>query len=131
MPKRDHLDFLSDNWHATRPEIEQAAHETHVSPFFMVGASGTESSVFRASCSGNRWNGWGMGSCSASWVPYLPTLKYAFHFYGTYIRSTWPGARTPYDLHGYCGCGDVAWGNKTVAWVRQLFGNVATGLAYR
>jgi DNA-binding MarR family transcriptional regulator len=22
MPKRDHLDFLSDNWHATRPEMD-------------------------------------------------------------------------------------------------------------
>lgn len=111
-------------------EIEQAAYDTHVSPFFMVGASGTESSVFRASCAGNRWNGWGMGSCSASWVPFLPTLRYAFHFYGTYIRATWPSARTPYDLHGYCGCGDQAWGDKTVAWIRQLFGNVPTTLAY-
>ena len=111
-------------------EIEQAGFDTHVSPFFMVGASGTESSVFRASCSGNRWNGWGMGSCSASWVPFLPTLRYAFHFYGTYIRSQWPSARTPYDLHGYCGCGDQAWGDKTVAWERQLFGNVPIGISY-
>lgn len=111
--------------------LEDVAYHDGISPFFIAGAAGTESSVWRAPCPGDRFNGWGVASCGAAWAdPGFTSYRQAFDWYARYIRRQWPSARTPYDLHNYCGCGDIAWGNKTVAWIRQLFGNVPTGLAY-
>lgn len=110
--------------------LEDVAFHDHVNPFFIVGAAGTESSVWRAPCASNPKNGWGLSSCGSGWyVPFFRTWRQAFDFYARYIRRQWPDARTPYDLHDYSAC-DACWGPKTVAWIRQLFGNVSIGLAY-
>jgi len=112
--------------------IERVGFREGVSPFFMVGASGTESSVFRAPCSGNPRNGWGLGSCGAAWrAPYFRTWEQAFTYYARHVRRLWPRARTPFELYGYCACGSAYWGSKTVAWMRLLFGaGVPTGVRY-
>jgi len=111
--------------------LERVSYEEQMNPFFVVGAAGTESSVWRAPCSSNPMNGWGMSSCGSGWyVPHFQTWESAFRFYERYIKRIWPHARTPYELYGYCGCGESYWGSKTIAWIRQLFGDVPTGLAY-
>jgi hypothetical protein len=112
--------------------IERVGHQEGVSPFFMVGASGVESSVFRAPCAGNPRNGWGLGSCSSAWrAPHFATWEQSFTYFARHVRRLWPSARTPYDLHGYCGCGSAAWGSRTIAWIHQLFGSgVPTGVRY-
>ncbi len=112
-------------------QIEAAAHETGVNPFFMVGASGTESSVFRYACRNAPLNGWGLSSCGSGWyVPNFHSVKEAFLFYGRFILRQWPHAQTPYDLAGYCACGSSYWGSKTTAWIHQLFSDVQTGIRY-
>lgn len=110
--------------------LERIAYQDHINPFFIVGAAGTESSVWRAPCSNNPLNGWGLSSCGPGWyVPYFHSWAQAFDFYARYIHRQWPQATTPYQLYGYSAC-DACWGPKTVAWEHQLFGNVPTGLAY-
>jgi hypothetical protein len=111
--------------------FEAEGHRRNLSPFFLVGASGTESSLGAASCRGNPKNLWGLGSCDRYWkVPYFETWKEAIGYYADFIRGHWPTARTVYDLHGYCECGSAYWGGKTSAWMAQLFGDRSGSILY-
>lgn len=112
--------------------FEAEGWRTGLSPFFLVGASGTESSLGAAGCSGNRFNIWGLGACNRAWsVPVFPTWQRAIRYYADFIRRLWPRARTVYELHGYCPpCGSYGWGSKTYAWMRQLFGQVSSSIRY-
>lgn len=112
--------------------FEAAGHRHGISPFFLIGASGTESSLGAAGCSGNPRNIWGIGACNRAWtVPYFPDWKSAVGYYARFIKRTWPKARTVYELHGYCPpCGSYGWGSKTLAWMQQLFGPVSSSIFY-
>lgn len=111
--------------------FEAEAHRRNLSPFFLVGASGTESSLGAAGCSGNRFNIWGLGACNRYWhVPFFPTWRHAISYYADFIRQHWPHARTVYDLHGYCECGSLSWGSQTLAWMHRLFQDVSGSVLY-
>lgn len=112
--------------------FEREGHRRNLSPFFLAGASGTESSLGAASCYGNPHNYWGLGSCDRAWkVPHFDTDGEAIRYYADFIKSHWPHAQTVYDLHGYCPpCGARGWGEKTYAWMVRLFGRVSYRLEY-
>lgn len=112
--------------------FEAEGHRRNLSPFFLVGASGTESSLGAASCSGNPHNYWGLGSCDRAWkVPHFRSAREAIRYYADFIKHYWPHAQTVYELYGYCPpCGARGWGEKTYAWMRHLFGPVSKRLEY-
>ncbi len=66
----------------------------------------------------NPRNVWGLASARCGdWVPYLPTWRAAVRFFIGFVRRTWPGARTPWDLHGYCpGC---PWPETVARWMHS------------
>ena len=112
--------------------FEAAGWKHKLSPFFLVGASGTESSLGESSCRRNPHNIWGLGACGVRWSePHFPTWKAAIFYYAWFIRDRWPNARTVYELHGYCPeCGSYGWGSATYTWMERLFGDVSPSLAY-
>jgi hypothetical protein len=106
--------------------LEQAGHKHGVSPYFMVAAAATESSLGRVPCSNNPKNIWGLASCTNSWpVPYFETWREAFHFYARFLAQRWPTASTPHHYYGYAACSSC-WGDKTAWWMSRLFGVQAT-----
>jgi hypothetical protein len=112
--------------------FESEGWRAKMSPYFLVGASGTESSFGAAACSGNSYNIWGLGACNRAWiVPYFSTRRQAVRYYVKFIRSHWPSAKTCYQLYGYCPpCGAYGWGSTTHSKMRQLFGPVSSSLTY-
>lgn len=111
--------------------FEAEAWKAGLSPFALVGASGTESSLGAAACRANPRNIWGLGSCDRAWrVPYFATWPQAVRYYAAFIREHWPHARTVYELYGYCECGSAYWGGKTSAWMSRLFGDSSGSLLY-
>lgn len=105
--------------------IEAVGWSHHLSPAFMVGAAMTESSGGDAACSSNPRNIWGLNSCSGGYfihgpVPQFPTWASAFDYFASFVQERWPGARTVWDLVGYCGCGTAAWGNRTFSFMARL-----------
>lgn len=111
--------------------FEAEGHRRNLNPFFLAGASGTESSLGVYGCQGNRFNIWGLGSCDRYWqVPHFYTWQQAIRYYADFIKTTWPHARTVYDLSGYCECGSAAWGGKTSAWMSRLFGDDTGSILY-
>jgi len=112
--------------------FEAAGWKFGLSPYFLAGASGTESSLGAAPCSGNPKNIWGLGACGRAWnEPHFPTWKSAITYYAHFIKRLWPHADTVYELHGYCPpCGSHGWGAKTLTWMQLLFGDVGESLAY-
>jgi len=115
-------------------EFEQAAWAENMNPYFLVGASGTESSFGAAPCTrdNNPKNIWGLGACGTRWQePIFGTWREAITYYVWFIRDRWPHAQTCYQLSGYCPeCGTYGWGLATHQKMRQLFGSVSASLAY-
>lgn len=95
--------------------IEQVGWRYHVHPAFMAAASGTESSFGAVPCCGSRYNIWGWYS-----MPPVASWEQAFTAYARFLRDRWPSAWTPWDFHGYCGCGVTAWGNATSRFMHRL-----------
>lgn len=106
----------------TAGDLLAAALKYRISPFFIAGIAGTESSFGAASCSGNPYNAFGLASCGSSWsVPYFPTWRHAYMFMGDFLTSRWPSATTTYSFHGYAACASC-WGAKTAMHMRSRFG---------
>ncbi len=88
--------------------LEASGWKWHVHPAFMAAVTGIEAAWGRRACRSNRFNAFGLGSCTASWVPTFRSWAGAFDYYArfltgrTSVTSGWPAARTPYDFHGYC-----------------------------
>lgn len=102
--------------------MEAEGHRHGIHPAFIAAAAGIESAWGRLPCRSNPRNVWGLGSCDRAWqVPHFTTWRYAIRYYARFIRSRWPHARTPYDLHGYCECGSRSWGSR-VAWNMDRLG---------
>jgi hypothetical protein len=102
--------------------IEGVGWREKISPAFMVGAAMTESSGGDAACGRNLW---GLNSCQSGNfihgpVPQFRDYREAFTYFARFVHERWPGARTVYDLVGYCGCGTSAWGNATSSWMARL-----------
>ena len=113
--------------------LEAAGHRYRVHPALIAAIAGVESSYGAAPCSSNPRNVWGLGSCLASWVPRFGSAREAAAFFARWFRSRFAGARTPYDLHGYCvtssGADCPGWADK-VAWNMRALG-FGEGLDYR
>ncbi len=111
--------------------FEAAGWRHRLSPFFLAGASATESSLGTAACQANPKNIWGLGSCDRAWrVPYFETWPKAIGYFARFVRLHWPRARTAYELYGYCGCGARSWGSRTSGSMAQLFGDQSGSLGY-
>lgn len=99
-----------------------------VSPYFIAGIAGTESSFGAAACSNNRFNAFGLSSCGSGWsVPYFNSWSEAYDFMARFLTGRtsvtrgWPHARTTYDFHGYAACSSC-WGAKTAQHMAGRFG---------
>jgi hypothetical protein len=93
-----------------------------ISPFFIAGIAGTESSFGAAACSNNRYNAFGLASCGSSWrVPNFQSWREAYFFMGQFLTSRWAGASTTFHYHGYAACSSC-WGAKTAMHMRFRFG---------
>ena len=116
--------------------LEAEGYRANISPYFIVGAAGTESgegrNPGRYGCSGNKYNVWGLGACGRAWnEPHFVSWRHAIRYYVDFINHYWPKAQTVYDLHGYCPpCGSRAWGAQTYAWMLKMFGNVTYSIKY-
>ncbi|HXJ67911.1 MAG TPA: hypothetical protein VNM39_03335 [Verrucomicrobiae bacterium] len=102
--------------------IEDVGFQERLSPAFMVGAAMTESSGGDAACGRNLW---GLNSCHSGNfihgpVPAFRDFREAFTYFARFVHERWPGARTVYDLVGYCGCGTAAWGNRTSTFMARM-----------
>lgn len=122
--------------------LERVAWKWRISPYFVIGVSGKESSLGHASCRSNRKNIWGLKSCGigpytditgdgrTDWLPRFKTWGHAYTFFARYVRARYPHARTPYDFHGYCECGvQTNWAPKVAWFMRARFG-VAANVRY-
>jgi hypothetical protein len=101
--------------------LERAGWRWKVSPFFIAGIAATESSLGRASCSGEPYNAYGLGSCSGSWVPHFRSWAESYWFMARFLNSRWPRALFPWDFNGYAAC-SACWGNSTARHMAELFG---------
>lgn len=68
-------------------------------------------------------NIWGLNSCHTGNfihgpVPNFPTWASAFDYFASFVQERWPGARTVWDLDGYCQC--FGWGNRTSSFMARL-----------
>jgi len=103
-------------------DLEAAARQYGVSPFFIAAIAGTESSFGAASCRGNPYNAFGLASCGSSWrVPYFPTWRSAYLFMGRFLTDRWPSATTTHHFYGYAACSSC-WGEKTAYHMQARFG---------
>jgi hypothetical protein len=102
--------------------IERVGRRYHVSPYFVVAAAATESSIGLAACSNNHMNVWGLSSCGSGWyVPSWRSWDEALAFYARFLTSHWPGATSTYSYRGYARCSDC-WGAKVAQHMSHLFG---------
>lgn len=102
--------------------LERHGRRYGVSPYFIVAAAATESSIGRAACSNNRFNVWGLSSCGSGWyVPAFRSWDEAVAFYARFLSSRWAGHSSPYSFRGYAAC-DECWGRKVSEWMHSLFG---------
>lgn len=101
--------------------LERYGRRYGVSPFFMAATAATESSLGAAACSNNRYNVWGLASCTGSWyVPPFGSWDEAIAFYAKFLAGRWPGHSTPYSFTGYAAC-SPCWGRKVSEWMHTLF----------
>lgn len=102
--------------------LERHGRRYGVSPYFIVAAAATESSIGEAACSNNPKNVYGLASCVNSWpVPYFETWDESISFYARFLSERWPGHSTPYSFRGYAACSDC-WARKVSEWMHNLFG---------
>jgi len=102
--------------------LERWGRRYGISPFFMAATAATESSLGAAACSNNRYNVWGLASCTGSWyVPAFASWDEAIAFYARYLTRTWSSHSTPYSFRGYAEC-DACWGRSVSELMSSLFG---------
>jgi Mannosyl-glycoprotein endo-beta-N-acetylglucosaminidase len=102
--------------------LERYGRKYGVSPFFMVAAAATESSIGAAACGPGGYNAWGLGNCGSAWsVPSFSSWSEAIAYYARFLARGWPGHSTPYSFSGYAAC-DECWGRKVSEWMSRLFG---------
>lgn len=91
-----------------------------LNPALIAAIAGTESTYGAAACRSNRFNAYGLSSCGTGWrVPAFRSWRESYRFMARFLSSRWPGARTPYDFHGYALC-DACWGRKTSQHMLEL-----------
>jgi hypothetical protein len=107
--------------------IEDVGYHEHLSPAFMVGASGTESSGGASPCCGSSFDIWGWYA-----MPAVSSWRDAFTRYARFIHSRWPQARDVWSFYRYCSCGfgfgssyartmaARAWGNRTSQFMARM-----------
>lgn len=106
-------------------KLEQAGHTWNIHPALIAAIAGTESSFGRAPCRNDRFNAFGLASCTNSWpVPRFRSWAHAYQFMGRFLSERWPSARTPYDLHGYAACSSC-WAAR-VSWFMRHMGFPST-----
>ncbi len=106
----------------TGRDLEAAGRRYGIHPAFIAAIAGTESSFGAAPCASNRFNAYGLANCGSIWgVPAFRSWRDSYLFMGRFLSSRWPGARTPFDFHGYAACSSC-WGSKTEWWMRARFG---------
>lgn len=108
--------------------LEAAGWKWHVSPYFIAAIAETESSLGAAACYRNRYNAYGLSSCTTGWrVPVFVSWAHSYDFMArfltghTAVTRGWPRARSTYDYHGYARCSSC-WGSKTAQHMRSRFG---------
>ena len=99
-----------------------------ISPYFIAGIAGTESSFGAAACRNNRYNAFGLSSCGSGWyVPNFQSWGEAYDFMARFLTGRtsvtrgWPNANTTYDYSGYAACSSC-WGRKTAEHMSNRFG---------
>ena len=101
-------------------KLEQTGHRWKIHPALIAAIAGTESSFGRVPCRNDRFNSYGLASCTNSWpVPRFRSWAHSFQFMGKFLSERWPRARTPFDYRGYAACSDC-WGRKTAYWMKWL-----------
>lgn len=107
--------------------LERVGREHGVSPFFIVGVAGKESSLGHAACSNNRFNVWGLGQCDRVWnVPSFGSWEEAFDFFARFVEGKtsvtdgWPNARTPWDFGGYCAGCESSWASGVTRFMSAM-----------
>jgi hypothetical protein len=114
--------------------LERVAWRWNISPYFIIGVSGKESSLGRYACRSNPRNIWGLKSCrTGSYIdldgdgrheslPVLRTWGHAYTWFARYIRVRQRHARTAFDIRNYCECDEHQWASVVAATIRRLFG---------
>lgn len=93
--------------------LERWGRRYGVSPYFIAGAAGTESSFGAAMCL--PFNAWGIGNCGRAWTPpSFGSWDESIAYYARFLAERWPGHSTPFSFRGYAACDDC-WGRKTSA----------------
>ena len=93
-----------------------------ISPYFIAGIAGTESSFGAAACRNNRYNAFGLSSCGSGWhVPNFQSWGEAYLFMGKFLTDRWPSASSTYSYGGYAACSSC-WGAKTAQHMSNRFG---------
>ena len=116
-------------------EITRAARRQGRSPLALVAIAGVESTFGTAqacpSYGGGRWNTTGLGSCGHYWtritlcgrhVDLAELRSYAdgITVTGLILRCLVPGARTIWDVRGYC-AGCASWNGEVASVMRRYF----------
>lgn len=101
--------------------LERVGRRHGVSPFFIVGVAGKESSLGAAACGSNPRNVWGLGACGRAWnPPYFSSWNTAIDYFARFVEGRagvgrgWPNARTPWDFGGYCSGCESSWASGVV-----------------
>lgn len=102
--------------------LERAGWRHRVSPYFIAAIAATESSLGRAACYSDRFNAFGLASCTHSWpVPRFRSWAHVYDFMGAFLTRRWPHADTAHEYFGYAAC-SACWGRRTAWFMRSLFG---------
>ena len=143
VPQRTHRDTVIANLRAglagtpmagSEMALERVARRWGISPYFIIGVSGKESSLGAYACRRNPKNIWGLKSCRTGPyidvdhdgdIDHLPTFRtwgHAYTWFARYVLDRQPHARTPYDFRGYCECDERQWADVVAHTMRRLFG---------
>jgi hypothetical protein len=101
-------------------KLEAAGFKHKIHPAFIAAIAGTESSFGHRACRSDRFNAFGLASCTRSWpVPQFRSWKHVYGFMGAFLTRRWPGASTPYSFRGYAACSDC-WARRVSFFMRRL-----------
>lgn len=118
--------------HGLGATLERVGRREGVSPFFIVGVAGKESTLGSASCGSNPRNVWGLGACGRAWSPpYFRTWEHAVTYFARFVMGRtsvyrgWPSARTPYDFGGYCSGCESSWASAVLTHMARMQAGVS------
>jgi len=116
--------------------LERVGRRHGVSPYFIVGVAGKESSLGAAACGANPRNVWGLGACGRAWSPpYFGSWDDAIDYFARFVEGKtgvsrgWPSARTPWDFHGYCSGCEASWASGVTRFMSAM--GAGTSVEYR